>query len=291
MSEKCNWDPSKHNGEPCPTHGGSGNKLNEAREKYNRGEISKGELDDIAIAEFEANRKPDYSEFDDDYEEEFKDGGIPHKPVSVDALYRPDEDKGPREAKGPANPAAPAGQVLYNSDDEEFLKDMGANLKNTQYGRQETLDEYYERVKDKHTDDMDDWKAFISTAYAMTPKEVDRYISLKQQKDKNKPSGKIDDDFLDNMNDFPAIRKNPKTGEFEVDHDGDGNWSVTDEDEYNALKKKGYQEIDYEEEPEAKDDDDLEEGLDELEELVPDSQKNKVKKIKKDLIGDDDKRA
>ncbi len=109
--------------------------------------------------------------------------------------------------------------------------------------------------------------------------------------EENKPSGKIDDDFLDNMNDFPAIRKNPKTGEFEVDHDGDGNWSVIDEDEYNALKKKGYQEIDYEEEPEAKDDDDLEEGLDELEELVPDSQKNKVKKIKKDLIGDDDKRA
>lgn len=127
--------------------------------------------------------------------------------------------------------------------------------------------------------------------YNELDKKIDEFSSTGNEDDGNKPSGKIDDDFLDNMNDFPAIRKNPKTGEFEVDHDGDGNWSVIDEDEYNALKKKGYQEIDYEEEPDAKDDDDLEEGLDELEELVPDSQKNKVKKIKKDLTGDDDKRA
>lgn len=245
MSEKCNWDPSKHNGEPCPTHGGSRNKLNEAREKYNRGEISKGELDDIAIAEFEANRKPDYSEFDDDYEEEFKD-------------YKIYEDK-IREELNKVN----------SKEKAEYVSDLIDDNMEAGYISEEKADELYNELD----------------------KKIDEFSSTGNEDDENKPSGKTDDDFLDNMNDFPAIRKNPKTGEFEVDHDGDGNWSVIDEDEYNALKKKGYQEIDYEEEPEAKDDDDLEEGLGELEELVPDSQKNKVKKIKKDLTGDDDKRA
>lgn len=254
MSEKCNWDPSKHNGEPCPVHGG-----NNSQEEWNKADASK--LDKMKkeiinkygaveggkiISELnEGKNKSVMSEFDDDYEEEFKD-------------YKIYEDK-IREELNKVN----------SKEKAEYVSDLIDNNMEAGYISEEKADELYNELD----------------------KKIDEFSSTGNEDDENKPSGKIDDDFLDNMNDFPAIRKNPKTGEFEVDHDGDGNWSVIDENEYSALKKKGYQEIDYEEEPDAKDDDDLEEGLDELEELVPDSQKNKVKKIKKDLTGDDDKRA
>ena len=113
------------------------------------------------------------------------------KKPNTDALYRPDEDKGPRESKGPADPNAPAGQILYNEDDKKFLEDVGSEVKASMFGRPETLDEYYERVKDKHAnndeEEMNDWVYFISQAFGLGKKQVQRYLDLKKQNQQKEP--------------------------------------------------------------------------------------------------------
>ncbi len=93
MSEKCKWDPNKHEGEECPTHGGNSsvNKSKEVKDSYDRGEnvdkihkalenrLGKDFMDKYS----DMNAVPDsvweeiYDElnpgFDDTWDEEFED--------------------------------------------------------------------------------------------------------------------------------------------------------------------------------------------------------------------------
>lgn len=61
--------------------------------------------------------------------------------------------------------------------DRNFLERIGKKQKNTNFGRAESLDEYYERTKDN----LD--KKYIQYAFKLTPGETDRYTRLKQKEE------------------------------------------------------------------------------------------------------------
>ena len=68
---------------------------------------------------------------------------------------------------------------------------------------------------------------------------------------------------------------------------GDG-WSQISSEEYEELKKGGYEEVDYDDDPDSKQEEDLVKGLDNLEKYIPEDQKEVLQKIRKKLLGNED---
>lgn len=163
-------------------------------------------------------------------------GAIKGQP-NKDALYRPDEDKGPRESKGPADPNAPAGQVLYNSDEEEFLKDVGSEVKGSQFGRPETLDEYFERVKNIHAnndeEEFNDWTYFVSQAFGIGKKNARRYLELKLKSLPKKSENLDGSQGLDKLGISQGFGKRVSKNQFEE------YVKLSDEDKQ-KLRKQGF---------------------------------------------------
>ena len=171
-----------------------------------------------------------------------------------------------------------------NAQIEKYAEHYGVDASELKDAiHQKALD--YIREGDSITNAKDDAMESIleDVASGEYNKEMQKAQEQNANMRENEPEEpKNENEFPNNITNYtPAIRKNPN-GEFEVDRDGNNTWEVIDEEEYNALKQKGVQEIEYEEEPAQEED--LEGALTELINLVPDDQKEKAKELLNKLV-------